>query len=105
MTKCYSVRLQSLISISDKAYKALSFDGREDIIPKSQVFGEDFDVKNSQAFWISAWILSKKDIQYSTKKARNFSKNGKMLPDIEITKHIPAEIKAEDTKPDDSLIR
>ena len=36
---CYSVRLSSLTSISEKAYKAVAFDGSEAIIPKSQVLG------------------------------------------------------------------
>lgn len=40
-TKCYSVRLASLVSISDKAYKATAFDGSTAIIPKSQEFGQD----------------------------------------------------------------
>ena len=34
---CYSVRLLSLVSISDKAYLATSFNGDEDIIPKSNL--------------------------------------------------------------------
>lgn len=71
-TKCYSVRLQSLVSISDKAFKAVGFDGSEDILPKSQVFGQDFDVTKSEAYWISAWILEKKNIQYSSKKIKWF---------------------------------
>ena len=36
----YSVRLSSLTSISEKAYKAVAFDGSEAIIPKSQVLGQ-----------------------------------------------------------------
>lgn len=59
-TLCYSVRLESLVKISDKAYKATSFDGTTDIIPASQVFGQDYDVIKSDAYWISAWILDKK---------------------------------------------
>ncbi|MCK9415402.1 hypothetical protein M0Q97_01940 [Candidatus Dojkabacteria bacterium] len=31
-TKCHSVRLASLVSISDKAYKAVAFDGSEAIM-------------------------------------------------------------------------
>jgi hypothetical protein len=67
-TKVYSVRLQSLTSISAKCYKAKAFDGSEALIPKSQVFGKDYDVSKSDAYWISAWILEQKEIQYSTKK-------------------------------------
>ena len=72
-TKCYSVRLQSLVSISDQAYKATAFDGSSDIIPKSQVYGPDYEVSKSAAYWIAAWILEKKNIQYSTKKVMWFN--------------------------------
>ena len=65
---CYSVRLSSLTSISEKAYKAVAFDGSEAIIPKSQVLGQDYDVSKSEAYWISEWILRQKDLQYSGKK-------------------------------------
>jgi hypothetical protein len=71
-TKCYSVRLEMLISISEKACKATAFDGSTAILPKSQVFGQDFEVQKSDAYWISAWILGQKDLQYSTKKVRWF---------------------------------
>ncbi|MDR1883737.1 MAG: hypothetical protein LBR26_13275 [Prevotella sp.] len=71
-TKCYSVRLESLFSISEKAYKATAFDGSTAVIPKSQVFGQDFDVQKSDAYWISAWILEQKELQYSNKKVRWF---------------------------------
>lgn len=88
-TKCYSVRLQSLISISDKAYKATSFDGSSDIIPKSQVFGVDYDVQKSEAYWIAAWLLEKKHIQYSTNKEAWFGEDGRMLPTYHVEKHKP----------------
>lgn len=91
--KCYSVRLKSLIDISDKCYEAVSFDGSRDFIPKSQVFGNDNDAIKSDAYWISSWILERKKIQYSTKKEATFdNKTGKMLPTIIITKHIPNRI-------------
>lgn len=70
--KYYSVRLESLISISPKAYRAVAYDGTSAIIPKSQVLGPDTEVQKSDAYWISAWILEKKDIQYSDKKVRWF---------------------------------
>lgn len=89
-TKCYSVRLQCLTPISDKCYKALAFDGSSDLIPSSQVFGRDWDVMKSDAWWISAWILEKKSIQYSHKKEAWFDgETGKMLPTITYTRHIP----------------
>ncbi len=67
--KCYSVRLESLVSISDKAFKARDFSGNEDIIPKSQVYGQDWDVTKSESYWISDWILCKKSIVYGKKFA------------------------------------
>ncbi len=72
--KCYSVRLKSLVLITDKAYKAEGFDGSEAILPISQVFGRDLEVKKTKAYWISAWILEKKNLQYSTKKIGWFDK-------------------------------
>lgn len=105
-TKCHSVRLASLVSISDKAYKAVAFDGSEAIIPKSQVFGSDYSVQKSDAYWISSWILEQKTIQYSAKKEAWFdSITGDMLPSYTIEKHTPAKIKPVKTKPDESLIR
>jgi hypothetical protein len=92
-TKCYSVRLESLFSISEKAYKACSFNGAEDIIPKSQVFGRDWDVIKSEAYWIAAWLLEKKNIQYSTKKEAWFDETGKRQPSYTVTKHVPDRIK------------
>ncbi len=92
-TKCYSVRLQSLVSISDRAYKATSFDGSTDIIPKSQVFGPDYEVSKSEAYWISAWILEKKNIQYSIKKEAFFdSDTGDRLPTYKVVHHVPDKI-------------
>jgi hypothetical protein len=67
-TLCYSVRLASLTEISERCYKAKAFDGSEALIPKSQVFGEDNDVQKCDAYWISAWILERKDLQFSEKK-------------------------------------
>ena len=88
-TLCYSVRLESLVRISDKAYKAMAFDGSSDIIPASQVFGMDYEVTKSDAYWISAWILEKKRIQYSGKKQAWFDENGHQLPTYTIERHTP----------------
>lgn len=105
-TLCYSVRLESLVSISDKAYKARAFDGSEDIIPKSQVFGPDCEVTKSDAHWIAAWILEKKSIQYSSKKKAWFNRHtGRMEPHIEVRKHVPKKKKAAKQKPDHALTR
>lgn len=92
-TECVSVRLESLYSISEKAYKAVAFDGSEAIIPKSQVFGRDYDVIKSEAWWISAWILEKKELQYSDKKRAWFDNESReRLPDIIVEKHRPERV-------------
>lgn len=69
-TKCYSVRLSKVVQISPLAYKVEDFNGNSDIIPASQIFGQDLTVQKSDALWISAWILEKKCINYSDKKVK-----------------------------------
>lgn len=76
-----------------KAVKIVSFDGSCDILPSSQIFGQDYSNMKSESYWISAWILDKKNIQYSTKKQAYFdSDTRKQLPSITITKHIPKKV-------------
>lgn len=87
--KCYSVRLASLVPISDKAYRATSYDGSEDIIPKSQVVGFDYEVEKSDAYWITEWILEKKSLQFSRKKAAWFDDHGNRVPQTEVSHHCP----------------
>lgn len=101
---CYSVKLESLVSISDKCFLARSFDGREDLIPKSQVFGQDYSSQKSDAYFISAWILSKKNLQYSTKKAVWINESGKVLPTYTFEKHIPKKV-TQKAELDESLVR
>lgn len=96
-TLCYSVRLESLVRISDKAFKAAAFDGSSDIIPASQVFGRDYEVMKSDAWWISAWILEKKSIQYSRKKRAWFDKNGHMMPTYTSERHTPEKRDAKES--------
>lgn len=97
-TECVSVRLESLFSISEKAYKAVAFDGSEAIIPKSQVFGRDYDVIKSEAWWISAWILERKELQYSDKKRAWFDNESReRLPDIIVEKHRPKRVEPKDS--------
>lgn len=101
--KCYHVKLESLVSISDKCYKARSWDGREDLIPKSQVLDEDCD-----GYWISAWILEKKNIQYSSKKEAEFVNKGnywQRLPKIEFKKHVPKKIEVKEAIIIEELIK
>lgn len=106
--KVYSVRLKSLTDISDKAYLAEDFNANKAIIPKSQVYESDLSALKSQAYWISAWILEKKSLQYSTKKVGWYNTQfGKIEPNITILKEIitPERIQAIESEPDESLIR
>lgn len=91
-TLCYSVRLESLVRISDKAFRATAFEGTSDIIPASQVFGRDYEVQKSDAWWVSAWILGKKSIQYSGKKQAWFDENGHQMPTYTIERHTPEKL-------------
>ena len=102
-TLCYSVRLESLVRISDKAFRATAFDGTSDIIPASQVFGRDYDVVKSDAYWISAWILGKKNIQYSGKKQAWFDENGNQLPTYTIERHTPEKLTPKESNIIDEL--
>lgn len=92
--KCYSVRLETLTSISPKCYKATAFDGSTAFIPKSQVFGQDYEVQKSDAYWIASWFLDKEDVnlQFSSKKVGWFDKEtGRQLPTYTIEKHVPEQ--------------
>lgn len=107
-TKCYSVRLESLVSISDKAYKATAFDGSTAILPKSQVFGTDYDVQKSEAYWIAAWILEKKELQYSDKKIGWFNHDTRRIePNITtiVEHHVPERKEPKEIKPDKNLVK
>ena len=105
MTKYYSVRLKSFYQISPKCFKAVAFDGSEALIPVSQYKGQDYDVSKSEAYWISEWILKKKELQYSTKKWTNFSKSGKNIGQIEFTHHTPKKLDKTTITHDHSLTR
>lgn len=106
--KCYSVRLESMVSISEKCFKATAFDGSTALIPKSQVFGQDYDVQKSEAWWISAWVLEQKDIQYSSKKVSFFDKDrAEFVPEtgVEIERHIPEEKECVEVEPIAELVK
>lgn len=105
-TKVVSVRLKSLVKISDKAYKAIAFDGSEDILPISQVFGEDYSVSKSEAYWIAEWLMKKKSLQYSHKKTAWFnSKTNRLEPNITVEKHVPKPIEPIERDIDANLVR
>ena len=94
-TKCYSVRVKSIQAIGPRAYKVSSFDGCEDILPSSCIFGQDYEVQKSEAYWIASWILEKKNIQYSARKVAWFdSETRKMLPEYVVSHHTPTAVKA-----------
>lgn len=93
-TLCFSVRLESLIQISDKCFKARAFDGSEALIPSKFVFGRDYAVNKSEAWWIAAWILEKKELQYSSKKKAWFDENGFMSPNVSVKVHNPKKVDA-----------
>lgn len=105
MNKYISVKLKSLVSISEKCYKATCFDGSEDLIPKSQVFGVDYSSQKSDAYWISEWILSKKNLQYSYKKWTYITKDGRNVGQIEFKHHIPEKLDISVIKHDETLTR
>ena len=91
---CYSVRLSSLTRISDKCMCATAFNGSEALIPTSQIFGQDYSVSKSEAYWISEWILQQKSLQYSGKKEAWFDNvTRKMQPTYKIEKHTPERVK------------
>lgn len=83
----------------------MCYDGSEDLIPKSQVFGQDYEVLKTDAYWISEWILVKKNLQYSSKKVCWFDDLGNKTPHYEIIRHIPNEIEPKKINPDESLTR
>jgi hypothetical protein len=72
---------------------ATAFDGSEALIPTSQIFGQDYSVSKSEAYWISEWILQQKSLQYSGKKEAWFdSVTRKMMPTYTIEKHTPERV-------------
>ena len=94
-TKCFSVKLKSMEQITANCFKAVAYDGSEAFIPAQFVYGEDKKARNNNAWWIAAWILEKKDLQYSGKKAAWFDDNGNQTPHYTITKHTATKIDKE----------
>ncbi len=104
-TKCYSVKLKNLDSISEKAYLAIAFDGSQEVIPKSQVFGVDHEVVKSDAYWISCWILKQKNLQYTTNKAGWYNPStGKIEPHFEVEHIKPNKIEFFENQPHDDRL-
>ena len=95
--KVVSVRLKTLTEISPKCYKATDWQGNSTLIPKSQVFGQDYDVQKSDAYWISEWFARKEDfdLMISLKKQAWYNpKSGNIEPNYEIIieHHVPEKI-------------
>lgn len=110
-TACYSVKLRSMVSISEKCYAATAFDGSEELIPKSQVYGRDYDNSTEEvdAYWITAWILEQKKLQYSKKRHAFFDSKTKARladgPIVSYSTYVPAKIEAKQIQVDESLTR
>lgn len=101
---CVSVRLESLVQISPKAYKARDFQGNEAFIPVSQVFGQDYEVQKSSAYWIAEWCMKKKNLVYSDKKTSWFNySTSKRIRKIEIERHVPEKINPKESNEIDEL--
>lgn len=95
--KVISARLQSLVEISPKCYKATDWQGNTALIPKSQVYGRDYDVQKSDAWWISEWFAIKEDfkLMISLKKIGWYNLNTRNIePNYEliIEHHVPEKI-------------
>ena len=88
MAKYYSVKLKRFdLTASGKAYKAEDFNGNECFIPFSQVSGIDYS-ESTLSYWISEWILEKKNITYSKKKCSFECKDGTLCNSNRITTKI-----------------
>ena len=105
MPKCISVKLQAFYSISSKCYKTVAYDGSEALIPASQFYGQDYERTKSESYWITEWILQRKDLQYSTKKWSIFSQDGRNIGQIEFKHHKPEKLDPTTIKHDKNLER
>lgn len=83
-----SVKVKEAKRITEKAWLLQTWDGREDIVPASQI--EGWDTEN--ALWVSEWILEKKDLQWSSKRKAFKTKDGRMVLADCIRKHTPEKI-------------
>lgn len=87
---CYSVRVESIVRYGN-AYKVRTFDGQEDFIPAQFVYERDLDVEKSEAWWISAWILERKHVQYSAKKSASFDRQTRQQMSTRVVERHKAE--------------
>lgn len=89
MIKCFCIKAKSIVDISAKCLKVSDYNGNEELIPKSQVYG--FSDGNSQCIWIAAWLVEKRTLTYSAKKEGWFDANGNNYSAI-TEKIVPEEV-------------
>jgi hypothetical protein len=107
-TKVYSVKVKEFVAVSDKAVRLVGFDGSSDIFPLSCIFGMDCDREKTRSLWVAAWILEKKELQYSTKKPGWFNPATDIVePNISVTveKHVPVKVEPVNTQPHAELTK
>ena len=88
MSAYISVKVKEAKKVTEKAWLLRMWDGREDIVPASQI--EGWDGENS--LWVSEWILEKKNLQWSSKRKAFKSKDGRMVLADSIRKHTPERV-------------
>ena len=101
--KCYLVKFKDLISISEKAFKAVAYDGSECILPKSQVVRPG---SNDNDWYVSCWIMDQKEIQHSKQKV--FMVNSETMqirPFVVIETHVPEQISVIKTEANADLVK
>ncbi len=89
--KCYLVKLKEFEQISPKCYKAVDYAGNEALIPASQFCG----YSGSNGVYLTAWILERKNLQYSTKKPVDILDGGVNDDVVTIRKHTPEKLDPE----------
>lgn len=109
-TRAISIRLKSLIEISPKCYKAEDWQNNSALIPKSQVFCQDYEVQKSDAWWVAEWFVLKEEFKLMVsidKRAWYNPATGKIEPnyDTEFEHHIPLALDKSKITHDDSLTR
>jgi hypothetical protein len=82
----------------------VAHDGTTAILPKSQVIMPSLDYENG--WWITCWIMDQKQLQHS-KKIVAWVNAGtyKVKRETIVEHHIPKQIDASNTKPNDNLFR
>ena len=103
MTKCFCIKAKSIVDISAKCLKVSDYNGNEELIPKSQVYGFS-DGGNTQSIWIAAWLVEKRSLNYSTKKEGWFDASGNNYCSV-TEKIIPEEVMPSEVEEITELLR